>query len=152
MIAEFFLCCTWWMLLLLWPCTWVWFLVRWGGWEEVLVPSTRAWAACWVLPGPVCIVPGRKGGLRSGCSIELKFRNGYRAVAANHLMVRLAENNLCQVVPAVWCYWLVLPTFSTHWCSLSPVLIEHMKVQRGIWRGQFILQESQWFLLCLHAL
>lgn len=49
--------------------------------------------------GPACPKgmgqPERKEALHIACSLQLQLGDDYRAAAANHLMLRLAEVNLC---------------------------------------------------------
>lgn len=49
--------------------------------------------------GPACPKgmgqPERKEALHVACSLQLQLGDDYRAAAANHLMLRLAEVNLC---------------------------------------------------------
>lgn len=65
---------------LLWVCPW-------GREFYAAVASKNCGSlTCLSLPEEFCIL--------IGCSLQLKLRDGYRDAAANHLMLRLAENNL----------------------------------------------------------
>lgn len=108
-----------------------------------LLPALVAWGRCGLKAWG-----SQRGALPVGCSLQLKLRDGYRDAAVNHLMLKLAENNLSSSPSC-----LMLLTCAA--ClSFPPSLVLTVsstdtahKVQHVIWRGHFSLSEDQSFLL-----